>query len=179
MTEDSQVIREAVQKRFDRLEEVARNASTPEESAAALDSLFSYWDDLLQEPSAPHAMHVFREAHTLLFDPVFRDRAWSWVRDKAATIVDADVRTALWIGVREPLPEEPVSWDALERLFCDWSLDPRTKWAVLDMYSSQPKLLRKHLKHFSAKCKAEGRQPPGISEDDVRQWLFELHGCVE
>ena len=73
-------------------------------------------------------------------------------------------------GILQALPEEPVSWAALEILFRDWWFDEPVRWAVYDAYSPQPDLLWDHLKRFADEARAVGARVPAMTAEEEAKW---------
>lgn len=80
----------------------------------------------------------------------------------------AELRIALF----EMVPENPVIWTDLFRLWDFW-FDPEVRWALFSAYTWFPRRIRAHLARYTAHRRRFGLPVPVFSHEEFQAWLRE------
>lgn len=122
--------------------------SSVEERSPSLQSpshFFSTCESLLTDPITDYSTQVYSYVAELLADNVDTDKIWQWLRYRAAVVSNVHEKGAMCIACFEPIPEEPINFENLERLFSLLE-NPRTAWGVFCAYENEdfPRNIHEH-----------------------------------
>lgn len=118
--------------------------------------------------------NAYVEVAYLLGDRVCDGPVWDWLEEQARE-APAGRRENLRIAIFEWIPDSPIFWPDLFRLWDLW-FDPATRWAVYSAYFSCPRRVHVHLRRYCAHRRREKKSLPQFSQSDFEQCLHEIRG---
>lgn len=114
-----------------------------ERDPSCLQELLKIANDLLADKEL--GFIVFGQLARLLDDERYCDEVWEYVKSviKGFEQDDSDLQSALAVSTLVWIPEDPVHWKWVKRLF-DLAHEARTKWAVFSAYENLPARFADH-----------------------------------
>jgi hypothetical protein len=148
--------------------EIAKAPSLSERRRRIADFL-DCCEQVLQSPDRQARYHVFHQISYLLDEPVCNAEVWDWLQELARS-ADYERQVDMRIAVFELVPDPPIAWGHLFRLWDMW-FDPRTRWAVYAAYHPFPRRLQQHLRRYIAHRRRHGLPVPEFSHEEFHAVL--------
>ena len=148
--------------------EIAR-ASTTAERLRRIAELFDCCQEVLRSPDRQARFHVFHQVSYLLGEHVCDAEVWDWLQEMAHD-ADHERQVDMRISVFELVPDPPITWSHLFRLWDMW-FDPRARWAVCCAYHPFPRRVHQHLRRYIAHRRRHGLSIPEFSHEEFHAVL--------
>jgi hypothetical protein len=148
--------------------EIAKATNTSDRLRRIAD-FFDCCEQVLGSSDRQVHYHVFHQISYLLGEHICDAEVWDWLQEMARS-ADHERQADMRIAVFELVPEPPVLWSHLFRLWDMW-FDPQTRWAVCAAYSSFPRRVRQHLRRYSAHRRRHGLPAPEFSHEEFQRIL--------
>lgn len=153
--------------------EIAR-ASTTIERLRRIVEFFSCCQELLQSAGPQDRYHVFHQVSYLLGEHVCDAEVWDWLQELARG-ADHERQVDMRIAVFELVPDPPITWSHLFRLWDMW-FDPQARWAVYAAYHQFPRRVHQHLRRYIAHRRRHGLPMLEFSHEEFKRVLRQHSG---
>lgn len=127
--------------------EIVKATSTRDRLRRIAD-LFECCEQVLQSEDRQSRYQVFHEISCLLGARVCDAEVWDWMQEMARS-ADDERQVDMRIAVLELVPEPPIIWSDIFRLWDMW-FDPQARWAVCAAYRPFPRRVHQHLRRYAA-----------------------------
>ena len=145
-------------------------AENTQDRLHALSNFFAEYDKRLSIADPLDDYILFNHAAFLLGARVADGVVWDWWQEQARTATTSKRQEELRIALFEMVPEPPITWSGLFRLWDFW-FDPQARWALFSAYWWFPRRLRAHLARYTAHRRRFGLSVPEFSHDEFHAWL--------
>ena len=144
-------------------------ATSTRERLRRLADFFDCCEQVLQSPDREARYHVFHQISYLLSEHVCDAEVWNWLQEMARG-ANHERQIDLRIAVFELVPDSPVNWSHLFRLWDMW-FDPSARWAVYAAYQPFPPRVHQHLRRYLAHRRRHGLPVPEFSQEEFHTVL--------
>ena len=127
----------------------------------------------IQSPANQTRYGAFAEVAYALADRRCDAEIWDWLQETARS-ADLDRQIDMRIAIFELVPDPPIIWSDLFRLWDMW-FDPGARWAVYSAYVPFPRRARQHLRRYVAHRRRLQLPPPEFSDNEFGV-VLKAHG---
>lgn len=150
-------------------QEIIRAPSTAERLRRTA-TFFDCCAEALKSPDGQARYQVFHEVSHLLSTRICDHEVWDWLQETARS-ADLERQVDMRIAIFELVPDPPITWSHLFRLWDMW-FDPQARWAVCAAYYPFPRRVHQHLRRYIAHRRRSALPMPEFSHE-------ELHGVLQ
>jgi hypothetical protein len=133
--------------------EIAKATSTADRLRRIAD-FFDCCEQVLQSPDRQARYQVFHQTSYLLAEHVCDAEVWDWLQEMARS-ADHERQLDMRIAILELVPDPPINWSHLFRLWDMW-FDPWARWAACAAYYPFPRRVNQHLRRYLAHRRRHG-----------------------
>jgi hypothetical protein len=148
--------------------EIAKAANTSERLRRTAD-FFDCCQEHLQSPDRQARYHVFHEISYDFGKCTCDAEVWDWLQEIARS-ADRERQVDMRIGIFELVPDPPINWSHLFRLWDMW-FDPHARWVVYSAYYPFPRRLASHLRRYSAHRRRHRKTIPEFSHTEFNDYI--------
>ena len=148
--------------------EIAK-APTMSERLRRIADFFDCCEQVLRSPDRQVRHHVFHQISYLLAEHVCDAEVWDWLQELARS-ADHERQVEMRIAVLELVPDPPITWSHLFRLWDMW-FDREARWAVYAAYHPFPRRVHQHLRRYVAHRRRHGLSVPEFSHEEFHKVL--------
>jgi hypothetical protein len=148
--------------------EIAKAANTADRLRRIAD-FFECCEQAFQVSERQARYHVFHQISYLLGKHVCDAEVWDWLQEMARS-ADFERQVDMRIAVFELVPQPPITWSHLFRLWDMW-FDPQARWAVCAAYHPFPRRVHQHLRRYMAHRRRHGLPLPEFSHEEFHTVL--------
>jgi hypothetical protein len=147
---------------------IAKATNTSDKLRRVAD-FFDCCEQVLKSPDHQTRYNVFHETSYLLSRDVCDEEVWDWLQEKARS-ADLERQVDMRIAIFELVPDPPIIWSHLFRLWDMW-FDPQARWAVYAAYYPFPRRVHHHLRRYTAHRRRCRLPIPQFSHEEFERVL--------
>jgi hypothetical protein len=153
--------------------EIGRASTTPERLRRVAE-FFDCCQEVLASSDRHARYSVFHEVSYLLGKHVCDAEVWDWLQEMAHG-ADHERQVNMRIAIFELVPDPPITWSGLFRLWDMW-FDLQARWAVYAAYYPFPRRVHQHLRRYNVHRRRHGLPPPEFSHEEFHSVLRQHAG---